>query len=128
MTADKQHEFGTLTRGDWERLLEAWSPDRDPYDDLGMRRQTERHSLWTGIAKLTNVGRNPRGNPWVCSVLDVSATGLMVKTQRRIGERGLVRIELALQEQTLLLRGQVVHCTKTLAGYKTGIRLEFPDG
>ena len=59
------------------------------------------------------------------SLMNISREGITARgnTEIRLGTR--VVLEMNPEGSPISLRGEVVHCTGTLGGFKIGIRLEF---
>ena len=62
------------------------------------------------------------------SVLNISPTGLMIKLLHRLTCDTRLVLRASIDEEDVLLRGRVIHCTATVGGFKLGIELEFPEG
>lgn len=61
----------------------------------------------------------------VLNILDVSNEGLMAKGNDSIPEATPVQMLVIVDEHPVEIRGEVVHCTGTLGGFKIGIRLDL---
>lgn len=59
------------------------------------------------------------------SLLEVAEDGITGRTDDEVPPGAKARFEFSPEGKPLVLTGVVVHCTQTLGGFKTGIRLEF---
>ena len=57
-------------------------------------------------------------------ILDVSNEGLMAKGNDPIPVNTPVDMEVIVDEHPVEIRGDVIHCTGTLGGFKIGIQLD----
>lgn len=123
MTTRHADEFVTPTQQQWvERLSGHIAPD---FETLLNRKQA-RYPVEFGAATLTFAEGS---KPVTLSgrVLDVSATGLMMKTHRQVGIHTPVWLDLHINDEQMSVGGRVVHATATVGGYKLGILLTFAD-
>ena len=83
--------------------------------------------VFAGLAKIAYERFD--GTPQVdeCAVLNVSDEGLMLRGRSRVPPEELVAVELDMGWEVFRLRGQVIHCTQTVAAYKIGIKLMFSE-
>lgn len=123
MTAASSNEFQTITQQQWiDRITAHVDPD---FETLLNRKQA-RYPLKFGTAKLTfQDGDKPVCLS--CRLLDVSATGVMVKAHRQIAVHTPIWADLTVNDEQISVAGRVVHATATVGGYKLGMKLTFTD-
>jgi len=113
-----------LTREQWVRFVSRQIP---PDTNPPTRRSTQRRRLEYGIARLS-YKQEGRLISYVTTLLEISVTGLMVKTRRLVPGETELRVEMLVAEAPLAVVGMVIHSTQTVGGFKTGLRLTFPAG
>ncbi len=120
----EQMQIKRATRAGWGAFV-ARQPSSNAIPHS--RRRAARHRPECGAARLTY---EQEGRPisYTTVLLEVSATGLMIKTRRLVPGETELRIEVLTEETPFLVVGTVVHSTQTVAGFKTGVQLTFPAG
>ncbi len=113
-----------LTQAEWIDLINEYA---EPEPELSRRREEPRGLIIPPApVKLTLViDEQPvvaRG-----TLLNVSASGVMVKTDHYIPSETPVWIDVWLEEDKLSVAGQVIHTSQTVGGNKVGIELRFVD-
>lgn len=113
-------DIATIDEGYWCRFLKrAIAPQ--PKADI--QRGAPRYPYCTEI-KLTFDHHGYLSARRLTS-LNVSASGLTAKGSMPIPMDAEVLLELNPEGTPFFIRGQIVHCTQTVGGYKIGIDLKF---
>lgn len=110
------------TRERWIEVLSLHSCVEEPE----YRRECSRRPLmFDGVKLAFEESCRPvvRGG----KLLNASPSGVMIRQYKEIQAHTLVMLSVALDEETLVLAGEVVHSTQTVGGYKVGIELRFTD-
>jgi hypothetical protein len=111
------------TRERWIYIVGAAS-DIEP--DPPVRRRAARYDLAYGSAlvRFRHPGHG-RLLERTCNVLEVSITGLMLRSRDELPEQTSLYLEACVGEELAWLRGTVMHCTTSVGAYKVGVRLDF---
>jgi hypothetical protein len=124
MKVSQPTQLRCLTREQWVRFVSRQiPPDANP----PTRRSTQRRRLEYGIARLS-YKQAGRSISYVTTLLEISVTGLMIKTRRLVPGETELRVQMLVEEAPLAVVGTVIHSTQTVGGFKTGVRLMFPAG
>lgn len=117
-------ETAFVTSEEWVGVVDAVASGVPKPD---CRRQDLRHPMSFGLAIVSYTNRLSRAAHRYTdmAVLDLSRTGLMLRSQHDIPRNAEVEIDIDLWEWRGMLRARVAHCTQTLAGYKVGLELVF---
>ncbi len=113
-----------LTQAEWITRINEFT---EPEPELSRRREEPRALMIPPApVKLTLViDEEPivvRG-----TLHNVSASGLMVKTSRRLPAQTPLWVEVWIADEKVSLAGQVIHTAQTVGGFKVGIELRFVD-
>lgn len=114
--------FELTTHERWLEVLSQYAC----VEEQEYRRECSRRSLVFDDVKLAfeELGRPVvRGG----KLLNASPSGVMIRQYKEIQACTLVMLSVALDEETLVLAGEVMHSTQTVGGYKVGIELRFTD-
>jgi len=103
---------------DQNDLIRLWESLGDPQEGGEYRRNDARRPVPAGLSATVAVGRKQV----VATLVNVSQTGLELKSRVRIPERSSVQV--CLRDGGQWLRAQIAHCTGTIGGYKIGLRLQ----
>ncbi len=96
----------------------------EPTDDLPNKR-TESRRVWT-VFCVAQSEEEPSMDPFTARVFNVCTGGIgfISRKKVRVGQRLKLRPEGGPDET--LMRARVVHCTRTVQGYKVGCAFESP--
>lgn len=114
----------TISQEQWleiVRQVDALEPDPPA------RRHHLRFDLENASA-MVRFARKDRPGPTVermCSLLEVSDPGLMLRSREEIPQHASVFIEAYIGDEVVNLAGTVMHCTATVGAFKIGVRLDF---
>lgn len=61
------------------------------------------------------------------ALVQISLGGVMIRSRTPLAVGAHPRLEIALEDEVIYVRGVVRHCTDTVGGYKIGIELLFED-
>jgi len=98
-------------------LIRLWSSLGDPQEGEEYRRDDVRRPVPAGLSATLAIGRKTL----LAALVNVSQTGLELKSRVRIPERSPVQV--CLRDGGQWLRARVVHCTGTIGGYKVGLKI-----
>jgi len=121
---DSTQQHTALTCTQW---ADALANQIEPGDDPLIRREHERFYV-VASARLTPIvnGKPCQDDEQTCALLDVSESGIMVRTRMPIAADTPVDVVVYLGDGEYPLVGRVVHCTSTVGANKVGVRLELP--
>ncbi len=113
-----QTNANVVTQRYWLQFLDR-AVGAMPKSDL--KRETPRFPLQGEVQLWIE---NETEKRWL-SLMNVSREGITARgnTEIQLGTR--VILEMNPEGSPITLRGEVVHCTGTLGGFKIGVRLEF---
>lgn len=110
----------------WARIVErSGFPPEDPL----VRRKSARYAVETH--KVVKVVIDPdcvapgRPGAVLCSVLNLSHEGVMLRSDVEIRPRTRLAVEWPKDDEVLTLPGVVRHCTQTVGAFKVGIELRI---
>lgn len=95
--------------------------------DPPVRRRAPRYDLVYGSTLVRF--RHPTNGRLIertCNVLEVSNTGLMLRSREEIPPRTRVDLEACVGDELVFIHGAVMHCTTSVGAFKVGISLDFP--
>jgi hypothetical protein len=105
----------------WAALV-ARNVEMDP--QLRVKRGEDRYDVPFG--HVTIHFRNEDCRPFTATLLDVSLTGLMLRTFEEMPNRTATALHICVGDDECVVHAKSIHCTGTLAGYKVGFELQFP--
>lgn len=123
MQAHSHEQSSAMTRVEWLALLAAHV---DPDFETLLNRKQARYAPDFGTATLT-FEDDSQPATITGRLLDISASGFMVKSHRKIDSYTAVWAELVIGDDCASVVGYVKHATPTVAGFKLGVALQFPD-
>ena len=113
-------DFNLITEDFWQRFLRrAVAPVYKP----DVKRETPRYA-YQGEAKLFMEENGEWHTRWL-SLLNISLDGVTAKGNTELPMGVKVFLEMNPEGTPFVVRGEIVHCTTTVGGYKIGIKLEF---
>jgi hypothetical protein len=113
---------GTTNRIVWERLLSRYPQEQHPEH----RREHGRRETTIGTVELSLDCETPQF-AHIGKVLNMSATGLLLRLREEVEPRTPVLLRVTLTEGQATLLGRVVHCTPTVGAFKVGVFLSFDE-
>lgn len=113
-------DFKLITEEFWERFL---SRTVEPQFKPDVKREVPRYP-YQGEAKLI-IERGDEGGTRRLSIVNISLEGITAKGNSEIPIGTNAFVELNPEGEPFLMRGEIVHCTETLGGFKIGIKLIF---
>src|SRR3990172_5361471 len=126
MSQTTHADLEPMTRDHWLEIVEqSGKLVTEPL----IRRQSPRHYTDT-VAKLafdSDGGAGKTRQTMLCSVLDISPTGMMLHSHREVAPSTVVDIEWYEGDAILTLSGRIRHCTGTVGAFKIGVELQFPS-
>jgi hypothetical protein len=113
-----------LTREEWRELLRALvEGEIEPL----RKRRSRRYDIYGGEVRISAVTDPPDSRVFkrTVGILNVSLTGMMLKTYSEFPTGVDVALDVRLGEHRFWAAGRVKHCSQTLGGYKIGVELIF---
>lgn len=115
-----------ISQSEW---LEMMSRHIAPEQEPAIRRGDQRYNV-DGMVTLALINADRHGLQTAVRtmpLIQVSESGVMVRSPSRLGEDTVVGMQAYLGDDTFALLGRVMHCTETIGGYKVGIQLAFME-
>jgi hypothetical protein len=124
MSPDQKTTQDPLIRDRWMGIVEQLSV---PLADLPLRRRSPRYRVDKTVKVIIHpsIGAPKIPQELTCSVVEVSADGMMLRTRQEMRAYTKLTIEWADGEETLALPGKVRHSTGTVGAFKIGVELDF---
>lgn len=105
---------------EWQRVIARnVSAELEPR----VRRRHRRYAVKGEVKATYSLDGKSYKRTW--RLLEVSATGLTVKSHEPLPGDVFFLMYVDMDGDPVCLRGEAVHSTQTLGGFKTGIRLQF---
>ena len=112
-----------MAREGWQRLLTSKVPEAEL--EPPVRRRQRRYKLQWGFWSL--LFQDPAGKlvQTGATLLNAAFDGVMLRTKIKVPDGADVLLVFSDDDQDFALRGDAMHCTGTVGGYKTGVQLKF---
>ena len=112
-----------MTMEQWRAVVSA--DEASPTATWAHRREPRRNITLTSVQLTYRQEGKAAPVERPCTLLDVSAGGMMVRSRCSIAPETPLEIEVFWGDETSALQGTVQHCTPTVGAFKVGIRLHF---